>query len=64
MCEFKRMWINQPSTLQTYHSLHGKRVFATHLKDGKLTTIYFLEGPIVSQMIDPIALSEGWPTKE
>ncbi len=25
---FQRMWINQPSTLQPYHSFHGQNVWA------------------------------------
>lgn len=52
-----RKWINQPSTSQPHHSLHGKNV----LWDGLEGTIYFLEGDVVSQQIHPAALSEGWP---
>jgi hypothetical protein len=57
------MWINQPSTLQPYHKLHGTNVLAVFARTNeKMTTyvIYFLSGPVVSQEIDGLALSEGW----
>ena len=55
----QRKWINQPSMLQPYHNLHGMNV----LYDTEDKRIYFLEGQqgnIVSQLIDPIALSDDW----
>lgn len=53
-----RKWINQPSTLQPYHDLHGRRV----LYDSETEEIWFTEGPVISQrMIHPEALSDGWP---
>lgn len=55
----RRMWINQPSTLQPYHNLHGTNVLATRESD-VTDRIYFLSGDVVSQQIDPIALSNGW----
>jgi len=55
----QRAWINQPSTLQLYHKLHGERVLAL-LERGYLY-IWFLKGNTVSQRIDPMALSPGWP---
>jgi hypothetical protein len=51
-----RKWVNQPSTLQQYHKLHGKRV----LFDPNEEVIYFTEGDVISQQIDPLALSDGW----
>lgn len=60
MGQLKRMWVNQPSTLQRYHELHGTNV----LYDPKEEVIYFLEGNVISQQIDPRALSEGWETRD
>jgi hypothetical protein len=56
----QRMWINQPSTLQHGHSLHGRLVLA-YREVGETWRIYFLTGPVVSQQIDGAALSPGWP---
>jgi hypothetical protein len=55
-----RAWVNQPSTFQQYHDLHGKKVLAVLAREGT-ARIYFLEGNTIDQEIDPIALSEGWP---
>jgi hypothetical protein len=55
----QRKWVNQPSTLQPYHALHGTNVLAVHERDGT-DRIYFLSGDVISQEIDPMALSEGW----
>lgn len=52
----KRMWINQPSTLQTYHKYHGKNV----LFDEKQMRVYFTKGPVISMEINKLSLSEGW----
>ncbi|NCC36205.1 MAG: hypothetical protein EOM24_29965 [Chloroflexia bacterium] len=52
----KRMWINQPSTNQPLHHLHGTRV----LWDGN-RTIYFVEGDVISQGVPDLSvLSPGW----
>jgi hypothetical protein len=53
---FERYWINQPSTLQPHHKLHGTNV----LVDTTDYTCYFLEGAIISMLIDPLCLSKGW----
>ena len=50
-----RMWINQPSTLQPLHELHGVRVLA----DGN--RVWFLDGDVVSMEVPPRTLSKGWP---
>lgn len=55
----KRMWINQPSTLQPLHHLHGTNVLAAHEYDDTWR-IYFLSGPVVSQQCSGLCLSEGW----
>ena len=56
----KRAWINQPSTLQPLHALHGTRVLAQH-EYGTTWQVYFLTGAIVSQQVDGLCLSDGWP---
>lgn len=56
----KRMWINQPSTLQPRHSLHGRRVLAVEECPGTYRC-YFTEGDLISTQIDSMALSDGWP---
>jgi hypothetical protein len=55
----KRVWVNQPSTLQPYHEWHGQNLLAV-VEDERYSRVYFLSGPVVSmQMLTP-ALSEGW----
>jgi hypothetical protein len=55
----KRMWINQPSTWQAQHALHGKNVLAL-VDDTDFYRVYFTEGPIVSTVISKLCLSNGW----
>jgi hypothetical protein len=60
MPEIRRMFVNQPSSLQPHHDLHGARVLAiaeteTHYR------VYFTEGSVISMMMTKLALSEGWP---
>jgi len=44
-----RAWINQPSTLQPLHHLHGKYCIAVDKgKSYKTVTLYFTEGEIYS----------------
>ena len=57
--EIKRMWINQPSTLQPLHHLHGTNVLAHHAYDHTYV-IYFLSGKTVSMHVLRMVLSEGW----
>jgi hypothetical protein len=54
-----RMWINQPSTLQPLHALHGTNVLAQHEYDDTML-IYFLSGDKTSQQVFRNVLSEGW----
>jgi hypothetical protein len=57
----KRMWVNQPSTLQTYHKWHGVCVLATEAEHGTdICTAYFLSGACVSMRMAYSALSKGW----
>lgn len=54
-----RMWIDQPSTLQPHHALHGTNVLAEH-EFGDTMRIYFLSGAVSNQQISKMALSAGW----
>jgi hypothetical protein len=62
----KRMWVNQPSTLQADHRHHGARV----LVDFSDTTFehsvrcWFTSGKVVSSQINRQALSPGWPAEK
>lgn len=60
--KLKRMWVNQPSTLQQHHDLHGTRVLA-HQEYEDTWTVYFVSGPVVSQQMFRSCLSDGWPEK-
>ena len=55
----RRMWINQPSTLQRFHKWHGMNVLAQKESE-KVSRVYFLSGPIISQQIPSNVLSTGW----
>lgn len=55
-----RMWINQPSTFQPLHHLHGTNVLATLTKSDKVAQVYFLSGPVISQNVPKNTLSMGW----
>ena len=56
----RRMWINQPSKLQSCHDLHGKLVLAPEKLD-KFVDVYFIKGDSISGRIPSLALSKGWP---
>ncbi len=58
----RRMWINQPSTLQEFHSLHGTNVLVD-LEDSGGPCIYFLSGAVISMLVNPGILSAGWPRR-
>lgn len=55
----QRMWVNQPSTSQTFHALHGTNVLA-ELEHANIMRVYFLSGPVVSQQMPTSVLSDGW----
>ena len=57
----ERMWVNQPSTMQPYHLLHGVNVLARHEFDDTLE-IFFLYGKEISLYADRLVLSPGWLT--
>jgi hypothetical protein len=53
------MWINQPSTLQKFHALHGTNVLAGE-DYGDTMKVYFLSGDVISAQVSKRALCEGW----
>lgn len=53
----QRVWVNAPSTLQVYHKLHGRVGIAVLDQASEQVYIYFTEGSVVSQQIDPLYLS-------
>lgn len=54
------MWVNQPSTLQPDHELHGKNVLTLDLEDGDdHVDILVLSGSVSSQRIARSSLSKG-----
>jgi hypothetical protein len=53
----QRMWINQPSTLQPHHNLHGKRCIAILEEGERFVRVCFTDGPIHSMMMDRVCLS-------
>lgn len=56
-----RMWINQPSTLQPLHKLHGTNVLAIDCNyNDRLKEIYFLQGDTISMLAPKLSLSLGW----
>jgi hypothetical protein len=66
MQKLRRMWVNQPSTLQPDHECHGKNVLVIE-KDGKIVgdehgviTVWFTGGATVSQRMFVSSLSNGW----
>jgi hypothetical protein len=63
-----RMWVNQPSTLQPHHALHGECVLALH-EYGDTYRVYFTRRDVFtgrdieSMQMSRLALSPGWPRK-
>jgi hypothetical protein len=55
----KRFWINQPSSHQPFHHLHGTNVIGVHEYESTYT-IYFLSGNVISCQAFKEWLSEGW----
>ena len=52
-----RAWINQPSTLQPLHKLHGTKCIAVEYRPGTVR-LYFTEGAVYSMDADPLCVSE------
>jgi len=60
----QRYWINQPSTLQPDHNLHGRKVLANKDTKLKFTDVYFIDGPVIRQFVNTSSLSPGWNNKK
>lgn len=61
----QRMWINQPSTLQPDHALHGERVLVAlseWARGDAAIRVWFTHGGIISGMVRRLSLVPGWPT--
>lgn len=55
----KRAWINQPSSAQPLHKLHGTNVLAVY--EGYDTwRVYFLNGETISMEVSELSISDGW----
>lgn len=54
----QRVWINNPSSLQPHHGLHGKVGIAVLESSGKVR-LYFTVGSIHSMLINPLYLSKS-----
>ncbi len=55
-----RMWINQPSTAQDLHKMHGTNVLADYNDEEQTVQIWLLAGETVSMQVPTSALSNGW----
>lgn len=59
-----RARIDQPSTLQPLHHMHGTNVIVdpNSLKSngGDSVTVALLEGPVITMVVPLMALAEGW----
>lgn len=57
-----RKWINQPSTSQPLHHLHGKNVLAIPELHSEVDgwRVYFLDGDTISMSVLGLWLSDGW----
>lgn len=57
----RRMWVNQPSTLQPHHNLHGECMLVVPEPfSPDYVRAYFIDGDTVSKMMPLSAFSEGW----
>lgn len=57
--DVRRMWINQPSTIQPLHHLHGLNVLAYEEHPGAWRC-FPLHGDVVSFQALSLCLSPGW----
>lgn len=60
MSGVRRMWVNQPSTMQPMHDRHGQLVIAHHDYDDQWRC-FPIAGNTVSFMANRLWLSDGWP---
>ena len=56
-----RMWINQPSTQQPHHPMHGTNVLTRGVpNDRGIVRVYLLAGDVISMNVMFNSLSKGW----
>lgn len=58
-----RYWINQPSTLQPLHKLHGQNVIVgdeAKLKTQEYVKVYLTKGDVYSMEVPVSCLAPGW----
>lgn len=59
-----RARIDQPSTLQPLHHMHGIKVIvdpnSVKGNGGNVVTVALLEGPVTTMVVPLLSLSEGW----
>ena len=56
-----RYWVNQPSTLQPHHNLHGVNLIAETTPDSDgIVRAYMVEGDTISMNIQKGSLCGGW----
>lgn len=59
-----RAQIDQPSTLQPLHRLHGTKVIAdsdsVEKNGGKSVTVALIDGPVTTMMVPLNAITKGW----
>lgn len=69
MIELRRMWVNQPSTLQPDHAEHGKNVLVVMVdgemaersgKAGEIVNVWHVAGPAISELVFVSSLSPDW----
>ena len=53
-----RAWINQPSTQQPLHKLHGRRCIVHDNIEDTYVTLYFTTGKVHSMIADRLSISE------
>lgn len=53
-----RGWIDQPSTLQPLHKLHGTKVLVQQTSNE--TRVWFLSGDVISMIVPANVISKGW----
>lgn len=51
-----RAFINQPSSSQPLHTMHGKRCIVQDW-DGNDVTVFFTEGPVQSMVLSRLTIS-------
>lgn len=57
----KRMWIDQPSSKQELHHMHGQNVLANDL-GGDYLQVYPVKNKCISMVVGRRALVDGWQT--